>query len=254
MKYFLATTILARLATAISSPAGAELRERGRDETLSQSTFSQDSTEASSASNKFSKNWAGVSKAGKGFHHVEGTFTVPEVTGGRDAAAAAWIGIDGEGCEALIQTGLAFYGDGSYTAWFEWTPEPSQRINNFPVRVGDRIKITVDVSGPRDGVTVLENLRTGNKARHQITNPRSSLCRASADWIVEDFSKQGHEVPFANFHEINFTDASAEGSGGRVTPRGGTLVEILGKDHQTLAKCSIEGDDVACKYTGGGNK
>ncbi|KAF4500527.1 glycosyl hydrolase family 43 [Fusarium agapanthi] len=40
------------------------------------------------------------------------------------AAASAWVGIDGDTCQtAILQTGISFYADGSFDAWYEWIPD-----------------------------------------------------------------------------------------------------------------------------------
>ena len=201
----------------------------------------------------YSSNWAGVVQVGQGYNYVEGTITVPQVTGNdANAAASAWVGIDGDTCQsAILQTGVSFYGDGSFDAWYEWIPDYSHSFANFPFSVGDQIKMTVDASSKTAGVATLENLSTGAKVSHTFTNPPSTLCETNAEWIVEDFESGGSLVPFANFDQITFTDASAKGSSGTITPAGGQVFDIKDPNSgSVLTDCGISGSDVTCRYTG----
>lgn len=227
---------------------------------LSRGRFSAAAAAAASPANntappvKYSNNWAGAVLNGAAFTRVEGTITVPNVTGGGDAAVGVWVGIDGDSCQgSLLQTGLAFYGDGSYYAWFEWIPEAAQHFANFPVRVGDQITMAVSASGPRSGIATMQNARTGKKVTQRFNNAANPLCQADAEWIVEDFTEGQNKVPFANFGEITFTNASAQGSQGLVEPSSGSVVDLRTPDGRALADCSIDGTNVTCKYIGDGS-
>ena len=72
---------------------------------------------------------------------------------------AAWVGIDGDTCQtAILQTGVSFYGDGTFDAWYEWIPDYSHSFANFGISAGDQIRMTVDASSKTTGVAILENL------------------------------------------------------------------------------------------------
>lgn len=43
---------------------------------------------------QYSSNWAGSVQIGTGFTKVQGTITVPDVSGASDSAASAWVGIE----------------------------------------------------------------------------------------------------------------------------------------------------------------
>lgn len=204
---------------------------------------------------QYSSNWAGVVQIGTGYNYVEGTITVPEISGGDpSSAASAWVGIDGDTCQsAILQTGVSFYGDGSFDAWYEWIPDYSHSFANFNFQAGDQIKMSVDASSKTTGVATLENLSTGQSVSHKFTSTPSTLCETNAEWIVEDFESGGQLVPFADFGTVTFSDASARGTSGSTSPAGGTIIDIRDPNtNQVLTDCSISGSDVTCKYTGSG--
>lgn len=246
------TALFSLLGLAAAAPRGQKLTQRPASARIQRSQFNNNPTNTTSQAT-YSSNWSGAVQHGNGFNHVQGTITVPRASGGAGAAASAWVGIDGDNCQsALLQTGISFYGDGSFEAWFEWIPDYSHAFQGFDVSVGDQIKMSVDASNTTSGVAVLENLTTGNKVQHQFDSPPSTLCETDAEWIVEDFKSDGSPIPFANFDSVTFTDASASGDSGTVTPNGATVIDLRDKNSgEVLSTCSTSGDDVTCNYTGG---
>ncbi|KAM3507735.1 hypothetical protein MY11210_007015 [Beauveria gryllotalpidicola] len=194
-------------------------------------------------------NWGGAVQEGSGWTHVTGTVTVPDVSGqSAEAGAAGWVGIDGNRCRTgLLQTGFAVFGDGTIEAWYEWYPEPSYIYYGLGVSAGDELRLSVYSNGLHGGNSTIENLTTGKAASHTFTNMPYSLCLMDAEWIVEDFSSGNQQVPFANFNEMNFTGAYAEGNSGKVTPSGAQIMEVT-VNGQTHTDCSANTDGVDCKY------
>ena len=241
MKYATALALLAGAASVSAVPKGRSRRgavERSRVN-MKNETYPQ-----------YSSNWAGAVQIASGFTEVTGTITVPSVNGQPGAAAAAWVGIDGDTCQsAILQTGLSFYGDGTIQGWYEWIPADSVTFNSFSASAGDQVKMSVQATSTSSGTATLENLTTGQSVSHTFTNPESTLCETNAEWIVEDFEQGGSLVPFADFGTITFTDASATGSSGTVTPSGATIMDIE-SNGQVLTDCSISGGDVSCTYIG----
>lgn len=201
---------------------------------------------------QYSGNWAGAVSIGKGYNQVQGSIIVPSVSGSNGAAASAWVGIDGDTCQtAILQTGISFYADGTYDAWYEWIPDYSYSFSNFDVSEGDEIFMEVDASSKTSGVATLENKTTGQKVTHSFTNPPSTLCETNAEWIVEAFQEGGSQVVLADFGSVTFTDASASGSAGTITPAGADILDISPDQGQTVyTDCSISGGEVTCVYTG----
>ncbi|TQV93603.1 hypothetical protein V2A60_004214 [Cordyceps javanica] len=249
MRYSLVLSSLATLVTAIPTiTRGPALRQREASG-IQRSHVKKPA--ANTTETQYSGNWAGVVHTGNGYNHVQGTIVVPQVSGGSDSAASAWVGIDGDSCQsAILQTGISFYGDGSFDAWYEWIPDYSHSFSGIDISVGDSIKMYVDASSKNGGVAVLENLSTGQKVQHKFSSPPSTLCETDAEWIVEDFQQGSSQVPFANFGSVTFTDASASGTQGSITPRGGTVIDLRTQSGQVLTDCGTRGDDVYCNYTG----
>ncbi|AEO63648.1 uncharacterized protein THITE_2109181 [Thermothielavioides terrestris NRRL 8126] len=233
------------LAAALPQP-GAPLTRRGGTRPPHHSAPRRNTTYP-----EYSSNWAGAVQIGTGFTFVTGTITVPSVYNGNPySAASAWVGIDGDTCQtAILQTGVSFYGDGSYDAWYEWIPDYSYSFSGFGLRAGDEIRMTVDATSKTTGVATLENLSTGAKVSHTFRNTPSTLCETNAEWIVEDFESGGSLVPFADFGTVTFTDAYATGSGGQVTPQGATIIDIR-QSGRVLTNCGTSGADLTCTYTG----
>ncbi|KAK1569870.1 peptidase A4 family protein [Colletotrichum navitas] len=213
-------------------------------------TLSLNSTDVKNV--EYSSNWAGAVKIGNGYNHVTGTITVPEVSGNNDDAASAWVGIDGDTCQtAILQTGVSFYGDGTFDAWYEWIPDYAYSFSNFDVSVGDQIQMTVDASSKKKGVATLQNLTTGKKVTHTFTSTPSTLCETNAEWIVEAFQEGGSQVTLADFGTIKFTGAAASGSGGSTTPAGSDIIDISPDGGRTvLARSSASGSTVTVSYVG----
>ncbi|KAH8197702.1 hypothetical protein TruAng_008119 [Truncatella angustata] len=256
MKYSFALLGAAALAAALPQPAqevdiaGRFARRNGARSARPQHISAPNMRNTSYP--QYSSNWAGSVQIGKGFTKVVGTITVPSVSGDSDSAASAWVGIDGDTCStAILQTGVSFYGDGTFDAWYEWIPDYSHSFSNFDISVGDKIYMEVDASSKTKGVAILENLTTGQKVTHTFTSTPSTLCETNAEWIVEDFESGGSLVPFADFGSVTFTGASATGSAGTVTPQGGTIIDIRdSSSSQVLTDCSTSGGSLTCKYTG----
>ncbi|KAK2038460.1 peptidase A4 family protein [Colletotrichum somersetense] len=200
----------------------------------------------------YSSNWAGAVKIGTGYNHVTGTITVPDVSGSSGAAASAWVGIDGDTCQtAILQTGISFYADGTFDAWYEWIPDYAYSFSNFGVSVGDQIRMTVDASSKTKGVATLENLTTGKKVTHTFSSTPSTLCETNAEWIVEAFQEDGSQVTLADFGTVKFTGATASGSGGSTTPAGADIIDISPDGgNSVLASSSVSGSTVTVKYVG----
>ncbi|KAH8898029.1 hypothetical protein GQ53DRAFT_637802 [Thozetella sp. PMI_491] len=201
---------------------------------------------------EYSSNWAGAVLIGSGYTSVTATVTVPSVSGAADAAGAAWVGIDGDTCEtAILQTGIDWYGDGTYDAWYEWYPEDSEDFS-LSLSEGDSIKMTVTATSKTGGSAVLENLTTGKTVTKTFSGETSgSLCETNAEWIVEDFEEcEGSScslVPFADFGTVEFTGCSATKSGSSVTPSGATIIDIE-QNGNILTSCSTSGSTVTCTY------
>lgn len=234
------STVLAILAAATAVSADAPARFSSKP--LSKTVRSQ-VVRARAAGDS---NWGGAVQEGNGWTYVTGTATVPSITGqSSEAGAAGWVGIDGDSCQnAILQTGFAAFGDGSLEAWYEWFPEPSFTYD-LDISAGDQLRMTVFAHDTNSGNSTIENLTTGQSASHQFENMSESLCLTDAEWIVEDFESGGESVPFANFGDIDFTDAEARSPDGTVTPKGSEILEVT-VNGQPRTSCSASPSGVDC--------
>ncbi|KID91949.1 Concanavalin A-like lectin/glucanase [Metarhizium guizhouense ARSEF 977] len=247
MKY---TTVFALLAASAAALPGRPLKNN-RGLTKRALRHQSVPNQRNTTHPQYSDNWAGAVQSGQSFTHVEGVITVPQVSGADGAAASAWVGIDGDACQqALLQTGVSFYADGTFDAWYEWIPDASSDFDDFQLSVGDQIKMVIDATGVTTGVATLENLTTGQKVRHTYRSSPSSLCQNSAEWIVEAFMEGGSQVVLADFGQVTFTGASATDSAGTVDGTGATIVNMQDQIGNTVTDCSASGSHVSCTYTG----
>ncbi|KAH7028801.1 peptidase A4 family protein [Microdochium trichocladiopsis] len=223
-------------------------RSRGSKQTVPNIRLGRNET----SNVQYSSNWAGAVSIGTGYNHVIGTITVPEVSGEDGAAASAWVGIDGDTCQtAILQTGISFYADGTYDAWYEWIPDYAHSFSNFAVSAGDQIQMSVDASSTTKGVATLSNLSTGKKVTHTFTGTPSTLCETNAEWIVEAFQEGGSQVELADFGKVTFTGASASGRSGTTTPAKSQILDISPDNGRTvLTSCSAGSSTVTCSYVG----
>lgn len=183
-----------------------------------------------------SGNWSGyaVPLDGSGvsdtFSEVEGTWTIPTVTGAKRSTtySSVWVGIDGytDGTVEQIGTEQDWTAKGQQTyVWFEMYPSAAYKITGFPASPGDSIsaqvayvgQATVRISRTKTAVESVFRLIIINNTRGvSYTVPSSyttvaTAARSSAEWIVEAPSSGGGILPLANFGSVSFTDCYATG-------------------------------------------
>lgn len=242
--------------STIAQPAGLELRQRTPAERVALGSRTRHSTrkpangdQSHGAAVRYSGNWAGAVKHSNNITRVAGTSAVPNVTGGSNGSGGStWVGIDGDSCQtAILQTGIDFYADGTFDAWWEWIPDGTMYFDQpFPLRTGQNIAMEVDASSRKTGVAKLTNLDTGVTVSHTFTKDKtpSSLCETDAEWIMEDFLGN-----LADFGTVKFTDNSAsDASGNKFTPAGADVLDIRDADGNIKTDCGITGTDVYCTY------
>ncbi|KAE8380355.1 peptidase A4 family-domain-containing protein [Aspergillus bertholletiae] len=212
---------------------------------------------------QYSNNWAGVVRekppANGPYTAVTATFTVPTSTAAAGSngaqAGSVWVGIDGDTYTgAILQAGVDFYTDPSQTnhAWFEWYPAYATNFPNIDVNEGDTIISTVRVTSPSEGVAIIENKSTGQKASQTVTAPAptATLAGQNAEWIVEDFQSGESMVELANFGEVKFSGAQAEAGGATFGLNGGEVVELQ-QNNKVLTKTEVTGDkEMTVKFVG----
>ncbi|KAL4805326.1 peptidase A4 family-domain-containing protein [Aspergillus unguis] len=211
---------------------------------------------ADDAAIAYSNNWAGVvrEKAAPGgpYTAVSATFTVPQPTAAPGAtgmqASSAWVGIDGDTYSgAILQTGVDFYIENGKTyndAWFEWFPDYAYDFN-IGIKTGDVIVAKVEAFSPSEGIAIIENRSTGEKATQSVSAPKptATLAGQNAEWIVEDFQSGDSIVALADFGEVRFTGCEARASNGDMLGLdGGTIIELKQAD-KVLTQVTVEGSE-----------
>ncbi|KAM6490356.1 Peptidase A4 family domain containing protein [Amanita muscaria] len=181
----------------------------------------------------YTLNWAGAvwnSYPPNTFSKVTGTFTVPTPRA-PNGDASIWVGIDGNACKPVLQTGIDMsYQNGviSYDSWYQWFPAPSYYYSLIAIRAGDVIRLTVTASSTTSGTTLIENLTTGQSGSQSLSNPSHPLCLQNAEWIVENSDLvSGGMAPFCDFGTVTFSSASASLHNGQaISPYGATVFNI----------------------------
>jgi Peptidase A4 family len=172
-----------------------------------------------------SGNWSGYAvpaESGSAFSQVEGSWTVPAVTGtkGQYTYSSIWVGIDGYATPTVEQIGTEQDWTGktsSQYAWFEMYPDYAYQIVGFPVNEGDTISASVAYTGDDAGGNKIFELWLRNEtAGAEVLIPTSYTTTAaaqlqSAEWIVEAPSSVGRVLPLADFGTASLFDCSADG-------------------------------------------
>ncbi|KAJ8468941.1 hypothetical protein ONZ51_g9322 [Trametes cubensis] len=268
---FLASTLFQILvaATATATPTSGErhaqrLARRATSARLSQpNQVSHDSAAAPKVTNitadEYSENWAGAVFPfyQNTIKSVTGTFVVPvpREPVGADGfhSVVAWVGIDGYNCpDAILQTGVEMSVSGSGTAYMSLSTlcDFSVRIdvNLLDVKLGgDTITATVVATSTTSGSATIINHSTGEQVTKTF-NGYPELCLRDAEWIVEDYERNGERVPLADFDRVTFTNALADATVlVNIGPGDGTIITMR-QGKVILAVADAEGSTLNVWY------
>lgn len=137
-----------------------------------------------------STNWSGyaVTASSGTVSSVSGSFIVPTVTCSSKSTtyAAVWVGIDGYSDSTVEQTGIladCSGGVASYSAWYEFYPNPSVTISSVTVSPGDTITASVTYSTSTGQFT--DSISSSGGGSYSTSAAVSGAERSSAEWIVE---------------------------------------------------------------------
>lgn len=113
------------------------------------------------------------------------------------------------------------------TAWLEYIPAAEVLYTgDISFKEGDSVTVSIEVTSSTGGKASVKNNSNGQSVTQAISSS-TPLCQKDAEWIVEDFSSNGGEVPFGDFGTVVFTDGSAtKVDGTTVTPSGATVYDI----------------------------
>jgi hypothetical protein len=173
-----------------------------------------------------SPNWSGylIAAQNGSVTDVRGTWVVPAIRGAcpttYGTSSSFWVGMDGVSSSTVEQTGTisaCVKGVPSYSAWFEYYPNPLVTIFSVPVKPGDLMSAEVSYSGVlKLSISDLTGGRT-----FSISLPGIVAARSSAEWVAEDPANVQGTLSFANFGVVNFGGgSSAAGSADSATVAG----------------------------------
>jgi Peptidase A4 family len=136
-----------------------------------------------------STNWSGYAVTGSSgsITVAGGSWVVPAVScpSSGKLYSSFWVGIDGYQSSTVEQTGTdsdCVKGVPSYYAWYEFYPNPSHQISNFPVRPGDVVAAKVAFASGTFKIAI-EDMTTGQI--FSTSGKVSGAARNSAEFIVE---------------------------------------------------------------------
>jgi len=143
-------------------------------------------------------------------------------------------------------------GGQSASAWWQWFPEASYKINGIPVRPGDWMSVNVTAISATSGKVVISNVQQGYSVTLTI-NGGPRLCRVDTEWIVEDFydGDDGKQVPFASFADLWFVDAGSTTQKGKKIGIDGAAMVQLQNENGTLSCKSEKWDNANFVATSG---
>lgn len=210
------------------------------------------------ANTEASMDWSGWDATAGSYRSVAAAWTVPAVTctTGETSYSADWVGLDGDGSQAVEQIGTSSdcdSGTPAYSAWYEFYPAVSVDLPNT-VRAGDKMTSSVAAVPNSDEFTVE---LTDTTAKWTVTKTEASPegSGASAEIIAEapSGSEQGDSVlPLADFKKVTFTGVAIDGRSIGSVPgaRSIAMVDSSGASMATVSPISTSSFDVTWVSSG----
>ncbi|EIW87335.1 Aspergilloglutamic peptidase [Coniophora puteana RWD-64-598 SS2] len=162
-----------------------------------------------------------------------------------------WVGIDGVDCCVILQTGVdATINNNqvSYSAWYEWFPDPSHTFDSIDFAAGDDVTLATTAHSTTNVTVMIENKTKNQNVTHEVSSSHA-LCQKDAEWIVEDYSSGGDTVKFDDFGTVTFTGAQATTGSGTVRADGATIYGIKDQSGKVLTQSSVSNGNVVIKHT-----
>lgn len=215
--------------------------------------------------------WSGAvvhAPQGKQMKWVESEWTVPNAcpppgaVSGVWYSASTWIGIDGDGSPDVLQAGcdsdVMPTSSGTtrqVNPWWEWFPEGTFWISNFPVSQGDTMSCLVcgDVGSNTSAVIFLMNDTNGAHASFAVTAPSGTTLEGNcAEWILESLEIDTIVPELASYGAMYFdacncgtTDNTSLNASNANTMNmldsSGNVISQGAIENQTLVRCTYEG-------------
>jgi hypothetical protein len=217
--------------------------------------------------NGTSTNWSGsvlfVDPKADPFSWIFGQWTVPNAYSpnpgdGKTYYSSCWIGIDGDGSPDVLQAGTATEVSGSGPvncyAWWEWFPEYSVAINNFPFAPGDAATLLICSTGPSSALFSFGNLTSLKYTSFTITAPPgTTLIGNCAEAVLERPGVGGRLAQLPRYGSNFFDEATAYTKSGAAFELGtGATLSMVADDGKTVISKPeiVDSDAVRMEYTG----
>jgi Peptidase A4 family len=213
--------------------------------------------------NATSSNWSGsVLFIGNGdsFSSITGQWTVPHVYSpnpgnGITYYSSVWLGIDGDGSPDVLQAGTECDSDGTCYAWFEWYPNYSALITNFPINPGDIVSLTLCVTSPTSAWMSIGDLTSEIYTNFSFTAPAgTTLVGNCAEAIVERPDVGGELAELPRYGEVYIDETTAYTANGNAFDIGlGTPISMVADDGVTVISTPTfedNADMISITYTG----
>jgi hypothetical protein len=215
--------------------------------------------------------WSGAvvyAPTGTTMQWVEGEWTVPNAFPPGGAAdgvwysASTWIGIDGDGSPDILQAGCdsdVMTSGGvvqrQLNPWWEWFPEGTFWISNFPVNQGDTLEclICADQNSTTSANIYLVNQTSGARTAFAVTAPSgTTLAGNCAEWIVEAIEIDTQTPELASYGDAYFNAAFAGTVNGTFLQAGdGNTINMTDANNNVISTGNIENPKlVRCSYQG----
>lgn len=197
-----------------------------------------------------STNWSGYAETGSGFTSATANWTVPSVSASSGATySSAWVGIDGDGNQNLIQTGTEsdYSGRAHYDAWWEILPAAETVITNITVHPGDSFTGTVaKVSGTTWKITLKDNTTGASFS----SNKTYRGAGASVEYIQEAPEVGGSIAKIAKFSKFSFSGLTVNGHSPALKSADEILLVQGGHTYSTPSAPNSGGNGFSVSYTG----
>ncbi|WP_125609955.1 G1 family glutamic endopeptidase [Specibacter cremeus] len=212
--------------------------------------------------NATSSNWSGsvlFIGAGDTFTWMFGSWSVPHAYATPNfngtEYSSAWLGLDGDGSNDVMQAGTETDSDGTCYAWFEWFPNFSIGINNFPIVPGDVVSLLICATDSTDCFVSFGNLTSMQYTSFSFTAPAgTTLVGNCAEAVVERPGVNGALAELPRYGEVFFDDTTAYSANGGTFPIGlGTPISMVADDGTTVISAptfEADTDSFKVSYTG----
>jgi hypothetical protein len=211
----------------------------------------------------YTLNWSGyvaqtnlTTPASGAVTEVDGSWTVPTVTGKNTAFSSIWVGIDGWSSGSVEQIGTeqdTSRSGATYYAWWEMFPNPPVQITTVPISPGDSMSASVKYSSGAFSLQIMD-ITTGQSSS---TTQTAAAQRSSAEWIVEAPSSFSGVLPLANFGMATISGAQAtiNGTTGAIDNASwqNTSIDMTTKSGKIIAHASGLTDTTSSPITSGFN-